>query len=147
MLTGYGSPNRRQHPYFRRKGDVIVAGGTVLSVDDEQLSNQSLTTDGPAHIASVEGIYDAQRDTYDVKFVETVPGSTVSTPPWEARPVKHETHRLPGSYGESYRWDVFIGVSGQVDGLHQRAAASSNATVIDLSSQSSGALLIEGRKV
>ena len=75
MFTGYGSPNRRQHPFFRRSGDTIVGGGTVLSQDDEQLSNISLTTDGPVHILSVEAIYDSDRDSYDVKFVEAVPGS------------------------------------------------------------------------
>ena len=147
MFNGYGSPNRRQHPYFRRSGDTIVGGGTVLSQDDNQLSNTSLTTDGPAHILSVEAIYDSNRDSYDVKFVEAVPGSTVSTPPWEARPPKDETHQLPGSTGESHRWDVTLGVGRQVAELHRRAAASSMATVVNFLPESSGALLIEGRRL
>ena len=144
LFTGYGSPHRRQHPYFRRSGDAI-AGGTVLSQDDQQLSNLSLLTSGPAHILSVEAIYDSQRDNYDVKFVETVPYSTVSTPPWESRPPKNKTHDLPGLTGHSYRWDVTLGVGPQVAELRKRAAASSMATVVDFLPESSGALLIEGR--
>jgi hypothetical protein len=147
MFTGYGSPNRRQHLYFRRSGDTVVGGGTVLSQDDKQLSNLSLTADPPAHVLTVEAIYDSRDDSYDVKFVEVVPGSTVSTPPWEARPAKNETHALPGSTGESHRWDVSLGVGSQMAELHRRAEASSMATIVDFLPESSGALLIEGRRL
>ena len=144
LFTGYGVPDRRQHPYFRRVGDAIV-GGTVLSQDDQQLSNLSLITEGPAHILSVEAIYNSRRDSYDVKFVEIVPDSTVSTPPWEPQPPKYEAHGLPGSTGQSYRWDVIVGVGVQVAELHERADGSSMATVVEFLPGSDGALLIEGR--
>jgi hypothetical protein len=131
LITGYGAPSRRQHPYFQRKGDELV----------------SLTTQGPAHIASVEGIYDSRRDDYEVKFVETIPGSTVSTIPWQARPPQYETHELPGAPGDSYRWDLILGVGAQVEELHRRAARSSMATVVEFLPESSGALLIEAHRL
>jgi hypothetical protein len=101
----------------------------------------------PAHIASVEGIYDSRRDDYEVKFVETIPGSTVSTIPWQARPPQYETHELPGAPGDSYRWDLILGVGAQVEELHRRAARSSMATVVEFLPESSGALLIEAHRL
>ncbi len=98
-------------------------------------------------IANYEVIYFDIRHSYDVKSVEVVPGSTISTPPWEVRPPKNETHALPGSIGKSHRWNVTLGVGSQVAELHRRAEASSMATVVDYLPESSRALLIEGRRL
>ena len=144
LFTGYGEPSRRQHPYFSRQGNQLAAGGTVLSQGGEQLSNLSLDSQGPALIASVEGIYDAGSHNYDVKFVEVIPGSNISSVPWEARPPRYEGHQLPGEVGRSYRWDVTLGVGDQVSQLQRIANKSSMATVVSFLPESSGALLIEG---